>query len=248
MKFLISKLTALLALTLFYSVAHSAVPKSMVTPNSRLENIEMALRLPYENRIQALQVQGAEGLKLLDSLAFDRKQQLATRWKSLTALAKLKGIQAKPVLERALKSEEWFMRNAALVSVHHVGRDFALEWGQKLVKDDALVIRTAAVNVLDQQRSPEARKLLWQEINSPKNFKAGQSLWIRRHIAKTLSRNATTAERAYFASLLKDEDQRLHPWAIVGLEASFGLKTIDKATNFDELRQKWLAQLSSEGL
>lgn len=221
--------------------ATAAVSKDAAKPDQK-ELITSALRLPFENRLAALKAQGPETLKLLEALAFDPKQSLNTRWKSLTALGRLKGKAALSAMQKALASDEWFMRNAALLALPNVDSEVAESSAKDMLQDGALVIRTAAVDVLDQLRSPGARELMWRELYAERNYRGGQSLWIRRHIARTLSRHARDEEVARFAKLLKDDDIRLHPWAVIGLEKSTGRILGNSEDTWSSKRAMWLDQ------
>ncbi len=228
------------------SLAEAAIDRSGKTAMKVSDvnhSILLAIRLPFENRIQALKELGPQGLVELERLAFDESQTLSIRWKSLTSLARLQGPKGLKVLEKAIARPEWFMRNAAVVASVNLDRRKALEWSRQLLSDEALVVRTAAVQNLVTLGSRGEKDLLWKELNAPRNFRAGKSLWIRRHIAKALSDSADSSDSARFAKMLQDQDARLHAWAVVGLERSTGQLLGVPGSPIKQKRQLWMAQM-----
>src|SRR5690606_4546190 len=106
-----------------------------------------ALQLPLKNRILALNRQ-EKSFQGLAEIAFNHVIPMELRWRALTALPMLDSERAKPYLEKALEHSEWFMRNAALLGLKSYDSEFSLHWSLKLLKDPALVVRTAAVDNL----------------------------------------------------------------------------------------------------
>lgn len=234
--------------------ANAAIPKKLQTEQNNTptvlaedkEPILAALRLPFENRIDALKAQGAKTAATLEAMAFDRHETLATRWKSLTALARVQGEKCLPAMEKALSSNEWFMRNAAMIAVQAVSKEKGVEWAKKLIQDESLVVRTAAVETLNTVPSEDVKETLWRELYSERNYRNGKSLWIRRHIARSLSRQAKGSETKKFAKMLRDEDTRLHPWAVLGLERSTGKVLGEPQMNWTDKRERWLSFLEQD--
>jgi hypothetical protein len=201
---------------------------------------EGALRLPLENRLQALEKQGPEGRLQLEKVAFDKSETLENRWRAVTSYGRLYKNHAREFLEKSLSSPEWFMRNAALVVVPYNQRPWAIQWARLLMHDPALVVRTAAVKTLRQLNATETSDLLWQKLYSSENYRAGQSLWIRRHILEALVQFASRGQEKKFISLLKDKDQALHPLAVRGLE-----KVTQKKFETTEQWQAWWQKRST---
>lgn len=216
------------------SQAHAAVPRSLIPAvPSKDRLVKEALRLPMDNRIQALKAQGPAVAGELENLTFDRQQPLEVRWRALTALPHLNQRLGHQVIEKALGSDEWYLRNAATLALPSLPRAVAVEQSARLLSDPALVVRTAAAQNLLRLDAREKEYLLWEKITHPENFRNGESLWIRRHLARALAEMAKSGTEAKFISLLNDRDTRLHPFAIRGLERLTGKKQGD--------RVKWLA-------
>ncbi len=125
---------------------------------------------------------------------------------------------------KAADSKEWFMRNAALVAVNNISSLEGEKLAQKLISDKALVVRSAAVEVLQNSKDQEIRNTLWVELNKDYNFKKKQSLWIRPQIVKILAKTPKDAEMRDFMKLLDDKDLEVHPAAVAGLEKLTGVK------------------------
>lgn len=216
--------------------AYAAVPKSLIRaaqPPEKDRLVREALRLPRDNRIQALKSQGPATPKQLENLAFDRQQPLEIRWRALTALPHLNQRLGQQAIEKALVSDEWYLRNAATLALPSLPREIAVEQSAKLLSDPALVVRTAAAQNLLKLNAKEKEHLLWEKITHPENFRNGESLWIRRHLARALAEMARAGNEAKFIGLLNDKDSRLHPFAIRGLERLTGKK--------QGTRTQWLA-------
>lgn len=145
-------------------------------------------------------------LQHLEKVAFDRQSSLESRWRAVTKLGRIYAKKSQGTLERAMQSQEWFMRNAALVVLPYGERNWARSWAERLLSDSALVVRTAAVQALRQLHSTESRMLLWEKLNNRENFHRGQPLWVRRHIIETLEQFSNLEDQDRFNIAKKDQD------------------------------------------
>lgn len=161
-------------------------------------------------RAEAVRAGGKNELRRLRTLAFDANQTVDVRWRSLLTLAMVGGRDVMPELEAALKSPDWFMRDAGLLALRKVDPRSAIRWSKILLSDPALVVRTSAVSTLRQLGDHSSRDLLWEKLNSPQNFRGSQSLWVRHHIVQALADGAAKGEESKFLQLLADSDSRLH--------------------------------------
>src|SRR4051812_42518629 len=105
MKTLITTLALLMAVPVFASV-----PKMS-------DSVRSSLDLPMGQRLSSLRKQGPDGYLALTKIMFDENETMNNRWKAVTAAARIGGVDAKPEIERALKSQTWYMRNAGLVAM-----------------------------------------------------------------------------------------------------------------------------------
>ncbi|MEZ0393296.1 MAG: HEAT repeat domain-containing protein [Pseudobdellovibrionaceae bacterium] len=212
-------------------------PKAQVS--SSMQALEI-LSLPEQNRNQLASQKGQELFPQLVQISKAKEQSMATRWKALTLAALVGKEKALPELDAALKSPEWFMRNAALISLRSYHPQKAKLAAQEALKDKALVVRSAAVEVLGEGLDRKTRDLFWEEYNAGYNFRKKQGLWIRSQILGHLAEKPESNERLLFFKALQDGDHRLHASAIGALEKltqqSFGQPQIKLA----EKRDLWL--------
>ncbi|RME18463.1 MAG: HEAT repeat domain-containing protein [Bdellovibrio sp.] len=225
---------------LFFDAAYAALPQnSRAQLFSEKEGLLMALSLPLENRKVVLKKMSQKQKEYLKVLALDRHQSLQVRWRALIALGFVKPRGAKKVIVKALRSREWFMRNAALLAASYFERDWALFWAGKLLDDKALVVRTAAVDVIKKLKGREYKALLWKKLYYHKNFHKGEGLWIRKHIIQALSEFSTRADKVELLRVLRSKDRKLYPYAISALERIMPY-SYNARTSLRKKRQYWL--------
>lgn len=207
--------------------------------------VDELLSMPGANRFEVAKFHKDE--KLVQQLwerAFDEKKDMGTRWKSLTLAAQINKEKAQEPLSKALKSQEWFMRNAALVAYREVFPEKTVAIATELLKDKALVVRSAAVESLPPLMTDEVRDRLWEELHQDYNFRKKQSLWVRSLILQKLAATPRSKEASLFVRALKEPDERLHSHAIQALEKisslKLGTKLADKKRKSEKLRALWL--------
>jgi HEAT repeat protein len=157
-------------------------------------------------------------------VAFDSSKDMNERWKALMSAAELKKVEATPELIKASADSQWFMKNAAMVALSEYNPIESEKLAKHLIKDKALVVRSAAVDVLAKSADPEARKILWKELSAKYNFKNAESLWIRPQIVAILIKHPQDQELASFHDLLKESDLNIQLLAVQGLEKITGVK------------------------
>lgn len=119
----------------------------------------------------------------------DETQSLIVRWQSIISLATEFPDRSGEELNRLIQNPLWFLRNAALLGLEKSRPQEALAAARKLLVDKALVVRSAAVQVLSGNLQVQTRDLLWQELFKNYNYRGSQSLWIRAQIVRVLSQN-----------------------------------------------------------
>ncbi|OFZ12416.1 MAG: hypothetical protein A2Z20_06620 [Bdellovibrionales bacterium RBG_16_40_8] len=199
---------------IIFSVGFTLQAYGAVSKNLQIEN---ALRMPLPNRLEAIEKQGVYARHALRKIAFNESATLENRWRAITTYGRLYAKTDHDVIERALLSREWFMRNAALLTIHYGGRDWAIKWASKLLQDKSLIVRTAAVKSLRKTNASETESLLWNKFYSKENYHAGQSLWIRRHILEALTQFSRPGQEKVFIRVLSDKDKTLHSIALQAL-------------------------------
>ena len=197
-----------------------AVPKK--ANRHGVENIRQILSLPLENRKQALSQYGDQTFGILKSLLVSQKESVPVRWKALTSLARLYPHKSLPLVQRALRSRTWFGQNAGLIAMEIIDPKQALNWAGYFLNAPALVVRTAAVDMIKRHRGWRYKTHLLEKLNAPDSFYKKKSLWIRSHIVSALAVLSEKGEEPLFISFLKDPDERLHIHAILALEKLTG--------------------------
>ena len=94
----------------------------------------------------------------------------------------------------------------------------AIDEAQILLKDKALVVRSAAVDVLASRYNIENRNILADELSKPYNFSRKQSLWIRSKIFNIIAAKASVDDRSFLTRYLFDSDDKIVRQAAVSLE------------------------------
>lgn len=227
-------LTATLALVPALSV-QAAIP---VKTNLRPKVMEI-LNLPPENRSQALLATTEDMYKEFVAVAFAENQSMRLRWRALMMAAENRREKATPDLLKASTHKQWFMRNAALVALAEVNESEAQKLAKKLLKDKALVVRSAAVDVLQKSPRPEVRDLLWEEMSQKYNFRNQESLWIRSQIVEALAQKPADHEAKLFTKFLNDKDARVQSASVGGMEKLTGMKLGDAKASREKLVMLW---------
>lgn len=175
----------------------------------------------------------------LASIAFNKDLTVKTRWRALMALAVTQEERSLVHLERAVRSKDWFMRNAGIIAMNQIAPEKALTWARRMIHDPALVVRTTAVLVFQQRGQISDRDLLWRELDNKINFKRGESLWIRHHIVTTLATLSSPSDVPKFLKLLDDSDQRVRRASVIALESLTGNEPSYKGSSLNQKVAHW---------
>lgn len=227
-------------LLLVNSPAWAALPPKPLEAPVSLSVAEI-LAMPAENRLQIAQSRRVDLLADLEAHCFREEVDFSERWKALVLYAQLAGPRAKSVLDRAVSSKDWFMRNAGLVAYQDVLPQQVVGVAKKLLNDKALVVRSAAIDVLQAHLDSEVRELLWGEIDQPRNFRKKQGLWTRPQILEILAREPQDRELPLFVGYLREKDSTLHLSAMQGLEKLTRRNLGKPNLALSEKRELWLA-------
>lgn len=212
-------------------------------------SLDTILAQPIAQRVTLLRRGGRAGYADLAKICFDRSASLKARWRAVTTMGRLDPAYFRASLDRAAVSSEWFLRNAALIALLTDERPRALAASIRALDDSALVVRTQAVRNLIALNARETEGRLWREINARRNFNGQrQGLWIRPHLAEALAKFAGPGRGRDFGRLLRDDDHRLHKWAIRGLERATGLRLSERGEDIQIARGKWLARLNEAAI
>jgi HEAT repeat protein len=140
--------------------------------------------------------------KLSDARSTNLSAQ--TRWAAMHEALK-EDLALVPEIKKDLKSKDWVLRTAAMSALNQFSTKDGQNAAKQLLSDKALVVRSSAVEILSTDFTLN-RSLLWSEIHQKRNFRKGQSLWIRGQIAKKLSADPQVYEKSQFQKLLNDSD------------------------------------------
>jgi HEAT repeat protein len=238
----------LVILPIFIVLAFYAQAASPEDANASTTSVLEVLSQPEERKkIDQLEKNPYMYSNLMN-VAFSEHHSVPMRWRALILGAQIKKEASVGDLQKAMSHKEWFLRNAALVAMKEVSQEHGQEAALKLITDKALVIRSAAVKLLEKEETAPIRKILWSELNRNYNFRKTQSLWVRSEILAKLSNHPQAIEMNQFVKALRDNDERLHSPAIVALEKLTQKKLGTEKSAVPELRNLWLDWSNKNGL
>ena len=231
------------------SLALASVPSQPMALKIHNQVLE-TLALPEANRYLVADRNPDTYYPALIEISKSAQQTLQLRWKALTLAAHLKKEKSLKDLEAALAAPEWYMRNAALVAINSFSPQRAQREAKVLIKDKAMVVRSAAVEMLGSDLDTETRDLLWEELNANYNFRKKQGLWIRQQILNQLAMRPKRKELPLFLNALKEKDQSIHFAAIAGIENLSGQRLGKKNDTLATKRDLWIkwAKANSDSL
>ncbi len=224
--------------------SHAAIPSKEIMNPKVLE----ILNLPTENRVQVTRTSTQDFYKDYIAVAFSEAQSMRLRWRALMMAAETRREKATPDLLKAATHKQWFLRNAALVALSEFNNSEAQKLAKNLLKDKALVVRSAAVDVLQVNPRPEVRDLLWEEMSEKRNFRNKESLWIRAQIVEALAQKPSDHELKMFTKLIDDKDERVQSAAVGGLEKLTGVSLGEAKTPRQKLIGLWQEYIRREKL
>jgi hypothetical protein len=149
-------------------------------------------------------------------LAKNTALPMSARWKALLSAAENANSEQFQLIIGFSKDKDWFMRNATLIALEKMGTDVVFDKAKELLTDKALVVRSAAADILIRLKSPDVRQMFSDEISKNYNFNGKTSLWIRPQMMRFLVENPIPAERSFFVKSLFEKDQQM---ALLSVEA-----------------------------
>ncbi len=134
-------------------------------------------------------------------------------------------------------SKDWYMRNASLVALEKSGSDMVYDQARKLISDKALVVRSAAADVLMKLNNDSVKKIFSSELEKSYNFNGQSSLWIRKQMMTHLVKNPTAAEKDFYVKYLFDKDIEIAALSTKALEKIMQIRFT--AENDKDLVSQW---------
>lgn len=145
----------------------------------------------------------------LQSIVFNPNYSLEARWDAYHKVVTKNQKQSIPMARKAVKSKDWFLREAGLKTFVALKPDEAKNIARHMLrKDPSMLVRAQALSAIKILNDKGSESLLWESLNDPKNFRGDQSLWIRPKIVATLMEFKLGSETK-FKSLLEDKDPQI---------------------------------------
>lgn len=161
-------------------------------------------------------------------MAANQNLNMNSRWTSLIRSVEYANKEHLAEVIKFTQNKEWYMRNAALIALVKADKNLAIIEAKKLIKDKALVVRSAAVEILFQNFNEEHKKILIDEMDQGYNFNKKKSLWIRRQIIEKLSLNSETGDKSFYVKYLFDDDKSVAQISAKSLERITGTQLPSK--------------------
>lgn len=175
------------------------------------------LSLPHKNQMEVFK-NDQKTYDNLIAIAKENRMSFSKRWKSIIAAAELRKEKSIDDLFLLSLSNEWFVKNAVLVSLKEIRHSKKIEIVKRLLKDKSLVVRSAAVDQILHDGLDEHRDLLWEELFQERNKKKNQSLWIRKQIITVLSQKPRLNEKSLFLKLLNENENDIIEGSLKGAQ------------------------------
>jgi HEAT repeat protein len=184
-----------------------------------------------------------EGFKDYIQMAQNESLDMNSRWSALMKSATVAEGSDIDAIRRFSESKEWYLRNASLVALNKVDPQMAEVEALKLLSDKALVVRSAAVEIVSRHLTLKNKSILVGEMDKGYNFNRSSSLWIRKQILEKLADVATESDQPLFVKSLFDNDKKISELAANTLERITG-KKLDRK----RFVQNWRAYAKQENL
>lgn len=170
------------------------------------------------------------------------------KWDILSDLSQKSPAFAKEVYLSCLESTDWLLRVGGLKFLANMDEQTTIEKARELIlKDKALVVRSAAVDVLVELGSVQrAKAALWEALEDTKNFHKGQSLWIRQNIANALKSFSHKVENKQWIKYLDDNDVMVQKAAVEALEKNNDIILGRMETPLKEKSELWRLHLTEQ--
>lgn len=176
---------------------------------------------------------GVSAVAPLREIAQNENEREEMRWATLFGVARISGKESFNLIRQFMKNSSWMLRDAALKTAAALGaKELNREIEEKL-QDDALVVRTTAVDTIGHLKMTDSAPKLVDALFDPKNYHRGKPLWIHHHILSVLKDFRYNKAVPRLVELLETRENETFQTEIIHtLEdltgKSFGKKTISQ--------------------
>ncbi len=159
-------------------------------------------------------------LKKLVDIVENEKERDEVRWATIFGIGRLAGNESPTILRRFLVHKNWILRDATLKTFAALQASKMRGDIEKVIKEDqALVVRTTAVDVIHHMGLKESTPALLEALSDSRNYRHGKPLWIHKHILSALKKlKAKDAAPRLAGILAEHKDPEFRTQIIATLE------------------------------
>ena len=141
------------------------------------------------NAEAALESLNNSELSSIENYVFSEEGEFNKKWKMVYQVAiSKKPLESIEFLNKCVNSKVWYLQSAALKSFNKLYPKKGLVKAREILTDSpSLIVRTEAVEYIQEHGDERDLQALFEALKSPKNFRGRYSLWIRPALAKAIN-------------------------------------------------------------
>lgn len=149
---------------------------------------------------------GSTAVPELSHIYKDSKRADLEIWVAARAMGRIGGQEARVGLEDGLTSPRIMSRLGAVSGLGLMGDRQALPAIEAALFDKAMMVRAAAADALAKLHQPSSATQLGKALNMAANFRAGKSLFVRKHIIDAIGAVGSSASLDLLITSVADTD------------------------------------------
>ena len=200
-----------------------------------------------EARFREIVSRGPSAAAELTLVFNDTKRADLEVWVAARALGRVGGQEALQTLLGGLKSQRIMARLGSVSGLGLLGDLRAVSALEVTLSDKAMMVRAAAADALGLLGQPASASALAAALDVPANFRAGQSLFVRKHIVDAIGALGSNSSLALLVKSTGDADPTVQIAARNALIKMTGESFGRSAQVTPEETQAWQAWLSNQG-
>jgi HEAT repeat protein len=200
-----------------------------------------------EARFREIVSRGPAAARELTAVFNDTKRADLEVWVAARALGRVGGQEALQTLMGGLKSKRIMARLGSVSGLGLLGDQQAVSSLEATLYDKAMMVRAAAADALGLLGQPASAAALGAALDVPANFRAGQSLFVRKHIIDAIGALGSTSSLPLLVKSTGDADPTVQLAARNALIKMTGESFGRSAQVTPEETQAWQTWLSSRG-